>query len=62
LIFGLGTIAGMITMTTLISLPIGYTGRRFSGWSHAMTIASGLLSLGFGMFLSYQIGFVDGLF
>ena len=25
-------------------------------------IASGLLSLGFGLFLSYQIGFVDGLF
>jgi hypothetical protein len=25
-------------------------------------IASGLLSVGFGLFLVYQIGFVDGLF
>jgi high-affinity nickel-transport protein len=24
--------------------------------------ASGVLSLGFGLFISYQIGFVDGLF
>lgn len=61
-LFGLGTIAGMMAMTTLLAFPIGYTGRRFSNWNHAMTVASGLLSVGFGLFLSYQIAIADGLF
>jgi high-affinity nickel permease len=61
-LFGLGTIAGMMVMTTVLALPIGYTGRRFSGWNHAMTFASGLLSVGFGLFLSYQIAIAGGLF
>jgi len=61
-LFGLGTIAGMMVMTTILALPIGYTGRRFSGWNHAMTFASGLLSVGFGLFLSYQIAIAGGLF
>jgi sulfite exporter TauE/SafE len=62
LLFGLGTIAGMMAMTILLALPIGYTGRKFSRWNHAMTVASGLLSLGFGIFLSYRIGIAGGLF
>ena len=62
LLFGLGTIAGMMAMTTLMALPIGYTGRRFSRWNHAMAVASGLLSLSFGTFLSYQTGIAGGLF
>jgi high-affinity nickel permease len=62
LIFGVGTIAGMMVMTTILALPISYTGRKFSGWNDAMSLASGLLSLGFGLFLSFQITFADGLF
>ena len=62
LIFGVGTIAGMMVMTTILALPICYTGRRFSGWNDAMSLASGLLSLGFGIFLSVQITIADGLF
>lgn len=61
-LFGVGTIAGMMIITTVIAMPIALTSRRFSGWNRGMTVASGLLSLGFGLFLSYQIGFVDGLF
>ena len=62
LLFGLGTIAGMMVMTTALALPIGYTGRRFSRWNHAMTVTSGLLSVGFGLFLSFQIAISGGLF
>jgi high-affinity nickel permease len=61
-LFGIGTIAGMMIVTTVIAMPLALTSRRFSGWNRGMTVASGLLSLGFGLFLSYQIGFVDGLF
>jgi high-affinity nickel-transport protein len=62
LLFGIGTIAGMMLITALLAMPFAFTLRRFSGWNRGMAVASGLLSLGFGLFLSYQIGFVDGLF
>ena len=61
-LFGIGTIAGMMIITAVIAMPFAFTVRRFSGWNRGMGVASGLLSLGFGLFLSYQIGFVDGLF
>jgi high-affinity nickel permease len=62
LLFGAGTVAGMMIITTVIAMPFAFTARKFSGWNRGMAVASGLLSLGFGLFLSYQIGFVDGLF
>jgi hypothetical protein len=61
-LFGTGTIAGMMLITTVIAMPFAFTVRKFSGWNRGMAVASGLLSLGFGLFLSYRIGFVDGLF
>lgn len=62
LVFGLGTIVGMMMITTAIALPFAYTARRFAGINRRLGVASGLLSLGFGLFLVYQIGLVDGLF
>ncbi len=61
-LFGAGTIAGMMLITTVIAIPFAFTVRKYSGWNRGMAVASGLLSLGFGVFLSYRIGFVDGLF
>jgi high-affinity nickel permease len=62
LLFGLGTVAGMMLITSLIAMPLTLTSSRFSGLNRGMGFASGVLSLGFGLFLAYQIGFVDGLF
>lgn len=62
LIFGLGTIAGMMLITCALALPFSYAGSRFAWLNRGLITGSGLLSLGFGLFLSYQIGFVDGLF
>lgn len=61
LIFGLGTVAGMMLMTTTIAVPITYSA-RFTSFRHHLATAAGFLSLGFGLFLAYQIGFVGGLF
>jgi high-affinity nickel-transport protein len=58
-IFGLGTVAGMMLMTTAMAVPIALTGKRSTRY---LTVASGLVSICFGLFLVYQIGFVDGLF
>jgi hypothetical protein len=62
LLFGLGTVAGMMLITAMIAVPFAFSMSKFAGWNRGMAVASGLLSLGFGLFLSYQIGFVDGLF
>jgi hypothetical protein len=62
LLFGIGTIAGMMLITACIALPISYTSRRFSAWNHLLVYASGLLSLCFGLFVAYQTGVAGGLF
>ena len=62
LIFGLGTIAGMMVITMLMGVPFAYTGQRFSSFNRGLGIASGVISIAFGLFITFQIGFVDGLF
>jgi high-affinity nickel-transport protein len=62
LLFGVGTIAGMMLITGAIGAPFTYTATRLARFNRYLGLASGLLSLGFGLFLVYQIGFVEGLF
>jgi high-affinity nickel-transport protein len=56
-VFGLGTIAGMMLITLAIALPFVYSARRLLGVNRVLTLAAGLLSVGFGLFLIYEIGF-----
>jgi high-affinity nickel-transport protein len=62
LVFGVGTIAGMMVITMIIGAPIAYSGKRFAPFSRGLTLASGVISVAFGLFITFQIGFVDGLF
>ena len=62
LIFGVGTIAGMMLITVALTLPFSFAGTRFPWLNRGLVTASGLVSLCFGLFVSYQIAFVDGLF
>jgi high-affinity nickel permease len=62
LLFGFGTIAGMMAMTTAMAFPVVYAGRRMSRWNQLMTVGSGALSVAFGIFISFQIGIGGGLF
>jgi len=62
LIFGMGTIGGMMLITMSIASAFTFFGRKHEKFSHRLGFASGLLSLAFGLFLVYQIGFVNGLF
>lgn len=62
LIFGVGTIAGMMLITAALALPFSFAGYRFAWLNRGLVTASGLLSLAFGLFVCYHIGFVDGLF
>ena len=61
LLFGVGTIAGMMLITGAMGAPFAYAENR-SRLSHGLRVGSGLISLGFGIFIVYQIVFVSGLF
>jgi len=61
-LFGIGTIAGMMLITAAIGAVLAYASRRSSRVERYLRVASGLMSLGFGLFLAYQIAVVDGLF
>jgi ABC-type nickel/cobalt efflux system permease component RcnA len=62
LVFGLGTILGMMLMTAIIVVPFTRAGHRFALVGARLQIASGVVSLAFGLFIAYRIGVVDGLF
>jgi sulfite exporter TauE/SafE len=62
LVFGFGTMMGMMLMTAVISMPLAYTGKNYSKINRYLIALSGIASTVFGIFLAYHIGFVDGLF
>lgn len=62
LIFGVGTIAGMMLITMSIASAFTIVGKGRQQFSRQLALASGLLSLAFGLFVAYQICFVNGLF
>jgi high-affinity nickel permease len=62
LVFGAGTMVGMMCMTSVMALPLAYAGSRFTSMSRVFSVASGVVSVCFGFFLVYQLGFLGGLF
>jgi high-affinity nickel-transport protein len=61
LVFGGGTIIGMMLITAVIATPFAVGGKSVTV-SRGLRVAAGVLSLGFGLLLVWQIGVVDGLF
>lgn len=61
-IFGIGTIVGMMLITTLLGIPIISGSKKFARFDHAVTVIAGFLSIMYGLYFGYQIGFVEGLF
>jgi ABC-type nickel/cobalt efflux system permease component RcnA len=62
LLFGVGTVAGMMLITALVGIPASFASTRFPGAAPWLRIASGVVSVGFGLLLAHRIGVEDGLF
>jgi high-affinity nickel-transport protein len=62
LVFGLGTLVGMALITTGIAAPLAAATRRVTGFARVARLATGALSLLFGSWIVYHIGWKDGLF
>jgi ABC-type nickel/cobalt efflux system permease component RcnA len=61
LIFGVGTIGGMLVMSSLIGLPFALASRLLGGLVEKIQFAAGLGSLGFGIFYAWRIAATEGL-
>lgn len=61
-VFGAGTIVAMTVITALLALPFTAGALALTHWPRRLALGTGLLSLGLGLYLAVQIGFVDGLF
>ena len=62
LTFGLGTIVGMAIVTLTIALPSLLASAHLPSMQRSLRLASGAVSLVFGIYLAHKIGFTDGLF
>jgi ABC-type nickel/cobalt efflux system permease component RcnA len=61
LVFGVGTIAGMMLITMGIASTFRVVGNRFQAFSRKLALATGVLSVAFGVVIAYQICVTQGL-
>jgi high-affinity nickel-transport protein len=61
-VFGLGTVVGMTLITLSIAAPSFLLAARMTGMQRSLRLASGAVSLVFGLYLVHKVGFTDGLF
>ncbi len=54
IVFGIGSIGGMMVMSFLIGLPFHFTADRFDLLNHGIRLSSGLFSIGLGAYIVYE--------
>ena len=62
LIFGVGTMGGMMAMSVVMSVPIALAAGRWLAVERAIRLLAGSFSLGFGIFWAWKIGIVQAYF
>ena len=62
LVFGAGTVAGMMVITLMMASALRYAGSRSAWINRRLSFATGYLSLAFGLFIVYQMGYLHSLF
>ena len=60
LLFGIGTVAGMMLITVMLSAPFAFTAVSLPAINRHLRLASGVVSVVFGVILIWGIGFADG--
>lgn len=62
LVFGLGTVLGMVAVTVLLAAPALYVGARVTRLQGGIRFAAGALSIAFGLLLARELIVEGGLF
>lgn len=55
-LFGFGTVAGMMLFTSVLAAPLAWAPERWRHLHGHVRLGSSVLSIGFGLFLAYQVG------
>ena len=53
-IFGLGSIAGMLLLSALMSVPLSYVEARYAALHRGVQVAAGAVSVAFGLYLLWE--------
>lgn len=61
IIFGVGSIAGMMLMSFLVGLPFHLTAKNFNRLNYILQSIAGFVSVGLGLYIIYEKGIVEGL-
>ena len=61
-IFGLGSVGGMLLLSGIISLPFVLTAQRFAAMNRSIRVFAGVASVVFGLWLGWEIGSELGIF
>jgi sulfite exporter TauE/SafE len=61
LVFGAGTVVGMLFFTTVIGIPFVLSSKKI-GINKALTQVTGVISTAFGVYYMYNLGITEGLF
>ncbi|WHY00679.1 sulfite exporter TauE/SafE family protein [Neobacillus sp. DY30] len=61
MIFGAGTVIGMLVFTTIIGIPFVFSAKKFS-LNKSLTQVTGVISTVFGIYYMYNLGVTEGLF
>lgn len=62
IIFGVGSVGGMMLMSFLVGLPFHLTAFRLNRFNLLLRGAAGLFSVGLGLWMVYKKGFSEGIF
>ena len=62
IIFGVGSIGGMMLMSFLVGLPFHFTAARFNRFNYVLQSIAGFVSLALGLMIIYEKGVTEGLF
>lgn len=61
-IFGAGSVGGMMLMSFIVGLPFHFTASRFDRFNRILQLGAGCLSVALGLWIMYEKGFAEGLF
>src|SRR5918996_4488336 len=61
-IFGVGSVGGMLVLSSLIGLPFVLTAQRFNRVNRWIRVVAAVASIAFGLFLGWEVAFEQSLF
>ena len=61
-LFGIGSVVAMLAVSTAIGLPFVFTANRFGNINRYVRAVAALVSIGLGISVIYEIGFLEQLF